>query len=61
MKSEIPFLAALVLIGTSLLARMATQGVEQALFSTVIEYCLNGRMRKVASALVGRLCLVACK
>jgi hypothetical protein len=45
-KSEIPFLAALVLIGTGLLARMATQGVEQALFSTVIEYCLNERRRK---------------
>jgi len=42
------------LIGTSLSARMAAQGVEQALFSTVIEYCLNGRMRKVVSALVGR-------
>jgi len=33
-KIEIPFLAALVLIGTSLLARMAAQGVKQALFST---------------------------
>ena len=33
-KIKIPFLAALVLIGTSLLARMAAQGVEQALFST---------------------------
>jgi hypothetical protein len=37
---EIPFLAALVLIGTSLLARMAAQGVDQALLSTAIEYCL---------------------
>jgi hypothetical protein len=37
-KSEIPFLAALVLVGTGLLARMAAQGVEQALFSTMIEY-----------------------
>ena len=54
MKIEIPFLAALVLIGTSLSARVAAQGAEQALFSTVIEYCLNGRMRKVVSALVGR-------
>ena len=54
MKSEIPIMATLVLIGTSLSARMATQGVEQAIFSTVIEYCLNGRMRKVVSALVGR-------
>ena len=34
MKIEIPFLAALVLIGTSLLARIAAQGVKQALFST---------------------------
>ena len=42
MKIEIPFLAALVLIGTSLLARIATQGVEQALFWTAIEYGLNG-------------------
>ena len=32
MKIEIPFLAALVLIGTSLLARIAAQGVKQALF-----------------------------
>jgi hypothetical protein len=47
MKIEIPFLAAaLVLIGTSLLARMAAQGVGQAVFSTAIEYCLNGRRRK---------------
>jgi len=58
MKSEIPFLATLVLIGTTLSARVAAQGVEQALFSTVIEYWLNGRMRKVVFALVGRLCLV---
>ena len=61
MKSEIPFLAALVLIGTSLSARVAGQGVEQALLSTVIEYSLNERMREVVSALVGRLCLVAQK
>jgi hypothetical protein len=46
MKIEIPFLAALVLIGTSLLARMTAQGVEQALLSTAIEYCLNRRRRK---------------
>jgi hypothetical protein len=60
-KIEIPFLAALVLVATSLSARVAGQGVEQALFSTVIEYCLNRRMRKVVSALVGRLGLVAHK
>jgi len=53
-KSEIPIMATLVLVGASLSARIAAQGVEQALFSTVIEYCLNGRMRKVVSALVGR-------
>jgi hypothetical protein len=58
-KIEIPFLAALVLFGTSLSARVAGQGVEQALLSTVIEYSLNGRVRKVVFALVGRLCLVA--
>ena len=39
---EIPLLAALVPIGTSLLTRIATQGVEQALFWTAIEYGLNG-------------------
>jgi hypothetical protein len=60
-KIEIPFLAGLVVIGTSLSARVAGQGVEQALFSTVIEYSLNGTMRKVVSALVGRLCLAAQK
>jgi hypothetical protein len=46
MKMEIPMLAVLVLIGTDLLARVAAQGVEQALFSTVIQYWLNGRRRK---------------
>jgi hypothetical protein len=47
MKIEIPFLAALVLIGTSLLVRMAAQGVEQALFWTAIEYGLNGIKRGI--------------
>ena len=37
MKSEI-FLAALLLIGTDLLARAAVQGMEQALLSIAIEY-----------------------
>jgi hypothetical protein len=46
MKIEITFLAGLMLIGTTLLARMAAQGVEQAIFSTVIEYGLYGRRRK---------------
>ena len=47
MKIEIPFLAGLFLIGTSLFARIATQGVEQALFSTAIEYGLNGIKRGI--------------
>ena len=46
MKIEIPSLAMLVLIGTDLLARVPAQGVEQALFSTVIQYWLNRRRRK---------------
>jgi hypothetical protein len=47
MKIDIPFLAAaLVLVGTTLLTRMATLGVEQALFSTVIEYWPFKRRRK---------------
>jgi hypothetical protein len=45
-KSEIPFLAALILIGTSLVALMAAQGVEQTLFSTMIEHWLNGIRKK---------------
>jgi hypothetical protein len=46
MKIEITFLAGLMLIGTTLLARMAAQGFEQAIFSTVIEYGLYGGRRK---------------
>ena len=38
MKIEIPFLAGLLFAGTDLLTRITVQGVEQALFSTVIEY-----------------------
>jgi hypothetical protein len=41
MKIEISFLAGLLIIGTDLLARVAVQGVEQAVFSTAIEYGLN--------------------
>jgi hypothetical protein len=41
MKIEIPFLAGLLLIGTDLLARVAVQGIEQAIFSTAIEHGLN--------------------
>jgi hypothetical protein len=36
------FLAALLLTGTALWARIAAQGVEQALLSTAIEWSLNG-------------------
>ena len=42
MKIAISLLAGLLLIGTDLLARAAAQGVEQAFFSTAIEYGLNG-------------------
>jgi hypothetical protein len=38
MKIEIPVVAALLLIGTDLFARMAVQGIEQALLSTAIEW-----------------------
>jgi hypothetical protein len=41
MKNEIPLLAALLLIGTSLLGRVTAQGIEQALVSTAIEYGLE--------------------
>lgn len=47
MKIEVSLLVAtLILMGTALLARVAAQGVEQALFSTVIEYWLSGRRTK---------------
>ena len=42
MKIEIPFLASVLLIGASLLARMQAQGVEQALVSAAIECGMNG-------------------
>jgi hypothetical protein len=45
MKIEILSSALLVLLGTGLLARVATQGVEQALFSSVIELWLNRKKR----------------
>jgi hypothetical protein len=41
MKIEIPFLAGLLLVGNNLFVRLAVQGVEQALFSTAIEYGWN--------------------
>jgi len=40
-KIEIPILAALLLLGSELMARAAIQGVEQALVSTVIEWSVN--------------------
>ena len=42
MSIAISFWAALFFIGTDLLARAANQGVEQALFSTVLDYGWNG-------------------
>lgn len=41
----------LVLIGTGLVARIAAQGLEQALCSTVIQYWLKRRRRKAHSSL----------
>jgi len=41
MKIEIPILAALLLLGSELMARAAIQGVEQALVSTVIEWSMS--------------------
>ena len=47
MKIEISFLASLFLIGSTLLARVAVRGIEQALFATAAEYGANGlRARK---------------
>jgi hypothetical protein len=42
MKIEIPLLAGLLIIGTDLLARVAVQGVEQALVAAAIECGMNG-------------------
>jgi hypothetical protein len=42
MKIEIPLLAGLLIIGTDLLARVAIQGVEQALAAAAIECGMNG-------------------
>lgn len=41
MKIEIPLLAGMLIIGTDLLARVAVQGVEQALAAAVIECGMN--------------------
>jgi hypothetical protein len=40
-KIEFPFLAALFLIGTSLLPGAGVRGIEQALLATVADYGLN--------------------
>jgi hypothetical protein len=42
MKIEFPFLATLLLIGTTLLVRAQALGMEQALFTTAMEYGVNG-------------------
>jgi hypothetical protein len=42
MKFEFPLLAALLLMGTHLLARIAVQGIEQALLATAVEYGADG-------------------
>lgn len=41
MKFEIPFVTALVFLSADLMARVAVQGVEQALLTTVIEWSIN--------------------
>ena len=41
MKMEISILAALLLLGTELMARASVQGVEQAIVSTVIEWTMS--------------------
>jgi hypothetical protein len=41
MKIEISFLAAALFVGTDLLARIAVQGIEQALLSTAVEWSIN--------------------
>ena len=45
MKLEISCLAALLYVGTDLLARAAVQGVEQALLTTAFEQGLSGIRR----------------
>ncbi|HEY7555390.1 MAG TPA: hypothetical protein VIH18_11335 [Candidatus Binatia bacterium] len=41
MKIEISFLAAALFVGTDLLARIAVQGIEQALLLTAVEWSIN--------------------
>jgi uncharacterized membrane protein (UPF0136 family) len=49
-KFENPFLAALLFVAAQLLARVAVQGVEQAIFSTAVEWSVT-RMGKMRSKL----------
>jgi hypothetical protein len=42
LKIDFSLFAGVLLIGTNLLARAATQGFEQALLSTAFDYCLKG-------------------
>jgi hypothetical protein len=42
MKIEVSLLAALLLMSTTLLARIAVQGIEPALVSIAIEWWVNG-------------------
>ena len=41
MKIEVPFIAALLILGADLLARVSVQGVEQALFSAALEWSMK--------------------
>lgn len=41
MKIEIPFIAALLILGADLWARVSVQGIEQALFSTALEWSMK--------------------
>ena len=45
-KFEMPFLAGALFVGADLMARVAVQGVEQAIFSTVVEWSTS-RIGKV--------------
>jgi hypothetical protein len=55
MKIETAALATWVLLATDLFARLAVQGVEQALIATAVEYGLNGmRVGRKLLAHLGR-------
>ena len=56
MKIDTAFFAALALAGTTLWARIAVQGIEQALVSTGLEYCLSRiKTRAGKQAINGKL------